>query len=102
MEPLRSLAKRIGRQEILCGVDLDIARGETLAIIGRSGGGKSVLLKHLVGLMQPDTGEIWIEGENIIGRAQMIFFSIAEGEHAWMFWRWPTAVRWNRIFSIVR
>ena len=40
--------------------------------------------------------------ENLIGRAQMIFFSIAEGEHAWMFWRWPTAVRWNRIFSIVR
>jgi signal peptidase I len=32
----------------------------------------------------------------------MIFFSIAEGEHAWMFWRWPTSVRWNRIFSIVR
>jgi signal peptidase I len=40
--------------------------------------------------------------ENIVGRAQMIFFSIAEGEHAWMFWRWPTAVRWNRIFTIVR
>jgi len=40
--------------------------------------------------------------ENIVGRAQMIFFSVAEGEHAWMFWRWPTAVRWNRIFSIVR
>ncbi len=37
-----------------------------------------------------------------IGRAQMIFFSIAEGEHAWMFWRWPVAVRWNRIFSFVR
>ena len=31
-----------------------------------------------------------------------VSFSIAEGEHAWMFWRWPTAVRWNRIFSIVR
>jgi signal peptidase I len=40
--------------------------------------------------------------ENLIGRAQMIFFSIAEGEHVWMFWRWPTTVRWNRIFSIVR
>jgi signal peptidase I len=40
--------------------------------------------------------------ENIVGRAQMIFFSIAEGEHAWMLWRWPTAVRWNRIFKIVR
>ena len=44
----------------------------------------------------------YVPFENIVGRAQMIFFSIAEGEHAWMFWRWPTAVRWNRIFSFVR
>ena len=44
----------------------------------------------------------YVPFENIVGRAQMIFFSIAEGEHAWMFWRWPTAVRWNRIFTIVR
>ena len=40
--------------------------------------------------------------ENIVGRAQLIFFSIAEGEHVWMFWRWPTAVRWNRLFKFVR
>src|SRR6184192_4618377 len=64
---VRDLKKRIGAQEILCGVDLNVAHGETLAIIGRSGGGKSVLLKHLVGLMQPDAGEIWIEGQNITG-----------------------------------
>ncbi|THD62136.1 MAG: signal peptidase I [Bradyrhizobium sp.] len=44
----------------------------------------------------------YVPFENIIGRAQMIFFSIAEGEHVWMFWRWPVSVRWNRIFSIVR
>jgi signal peptidase I len=44
----------------------------------------------------------YVPFENIVGRAQMIFFSIEEGEHAWMLWRWPTAVRWNRIFSIVR
>ena len=44
----------------------------------------------------------YVPYQNIIGRAQMIFFSIAEGEHAWQIWRWPTAVRWNRIFSIVR
>src|SRR5436190_5432731 len=64
---VRSLAKKIGQQEILRGVDLEIATGETLAIIGRSGGGKSVLLKNLVGLMAPDAGEIWIDGQNIIG-----------------------------------
>jgi len=67
MIAVRSLAKKIGEQEILRGVDLQIATGETLAIIGRSGGGKSVLLKHLVGLMTPDAGEIWIDGQNIMG-----------------------------------
>ena len=67
MLKVRDLMKTIDGQEILRGVDLDVAHGETLAIIGRSGGGKSVLLKHLVGLMQPDAGEIWIEDQNIIG-----------------------------------
>jgi signal peptidase I len=44
----------------------------------------------------------YVPFENIVGRAQMIFFSIAEGEHAWMIWRWPTALRWNRLFKFVR
>jgi phospholipid/cholesterol/gamma-HCH transport system ATP-binding protein len=70
MVAVRSLAKRIGRQEILRGVDLEVRTGETLAIIGRSGGGKSVLLKHIVGLMEPDAGEIWIQGQNIIGMSE--------------------------------
>src|SRR3989440_13058659 len=70
MIAVRSLKKKIGQQEILCGIDLEVATGETLAIIGRSGGGKSVLLKHLVGLMRPDTGEIWIQGQNIIGMSE--------------------------------
>src|SRR6188472_2198774 len=67
MIAVRSLQKKIGEQEILRGVDLEISSGETLAIIGRSGGGKSVLLKHMVGLMEPDSGEICIQGQNIIG-----------------------------------
>src|ERR1700704_1386748 len=70
MIAVHGLVKKIGEQEILRGVDLDVARGETLAIIGRSGGGKSVLLKHLIGLMLPDSGEIWIEGQNIIGLSE--------------------------------
>jgi phospholipid/cholesterol/gamma-HCH transport system ATP-binding protein len=70
MIAVRGLTKTIGRQEILRGIDLAVAKGETLVIIGRSGGGKSVLLKHLIGLMQPDAGEIWIDGENIIGLSE--------------------------------
>ena len=44
----------------------------------------------------------YVPFENLVGRAQVIFFSIAEGERAWMIWRWPWAVRWNRLFTIVR
>src|SRR6187455_3011523 len=67
MIAVRSLTKAIGEQEILRGINLEVKTGETLVIIGRSGGGKTVLLKHLVGLMEPDAGEIWIQGQNIIG-----------------------------------
>ncbi len=67
MIAVRGLKKRIGAQEILRGVEMSVGRGETLVIIGRSGGGKSVLLKNLIGLMQPDEGEIWIDGQSIIG-----------------------------------
>src|SRR5947208_7538463 len=78
MIKVRSLTKKIGEQEILRGVDLDVARGETLAIIGRSGGGKSVLLKHLIGLMRPDAGEIRIEGQNIIDMSERNLASIRQ------------------------
>ena len=44
----------------------------------------------------------YVPFENLEGKAQMIFFSIAEGNHAWEFWTWPTSVRWSRIFSLVR
>ncbi len=44
----------------------------------------------------------YVPFENIVGRAQIIFFSILEGEHAWMVWRWPWSVRWGRLFTIVR
>ncbi len=64
---VKGLTKRLGAQEILRGVDLDIATGQTTVIIGRSGGGKSVFLKHLIGLMRPDAGEILVEGESIVG-----------------------------------
>jgi signal peptidase I len=44
----------------------------------------------------------YVPFENIVGRAQIIFFSMEEGEHAWMVWRWPWAVRWSRLFHMVR
>jgi len=62
----RQLEKRFGAQTILAGVDLRIETGESVVILGRSGGGKSVLLKHLIGLLKPDAGEVWIDGENLV------------------------------------
>src|SRR5690242_1727674 len=67
MITVRELEKRLGPNEVLRGIDLEVRHGETLVIIGRSGGGKSVLLKHLIGLMSPDRGEILIDGQNIVG-----------------------------------
>jgi len=65
MIEVRNLHKSFNGSKVLDGVSLRIENGESVAIIGRSGGGKSVLLKHLVGLLQPDSGEILIDGENI-------------------------------------
>jgi phospholipid/cholesterol/gamma-HCH transport system ATP-binding protein len=65
MIEVRDLKKSFGSQKILDGVSLRIETGESVVIIGRSGGGKSVLLKHLIGLLQPDSGIVLIDGENI-------------------------------------
>jgi phospholipid/cholesterol/gamma-HCH transport system ATP-binding protein len=62
---VRELVQKIGHQEILRGFTLDIFEGETLVLLGKSGGGKSVFLRHLIGLMKPVSGEILFEGRDI-------------------------------------
>ncbi|MBU0638493.1 MAG: ATP-binding cassette domain-containing protein [Planctomycetes bacterium] len=62
---LRRVSKSFGRQRVLDEVDLRVERGKNTVIIGRSGTGKSVLLKHIVGLLRPDRGEVWFEGQRI-------------------------------------
>jgi phospholipid/cholesterol/gamma-HCH transport system ATP-binding protein len=62
---IRDLTKRFGEKLIWQDVSFDINEGETLAVIGQSGCGKSVLLKHLNALLQPDSGEVLIDGKNI-------------------------------------
>jgi phospholipid/cholesterol/gamma-HCH transport system ATP-binding protein len=64
---IRGLHKRFGEKVVLDGVDLDIARGESLVVIGGSGSGKSVLIKTIIGLLQPDSGSIRIDGEETAG-----------------------------------
>jgi len=65
MIEVRQLKRSFGAQLILGGVDLCIDSGESAVIIGRSGGGKSVLLKHLIGLLKPDSGEVLVDGAPI-------------------------------------
>jgi phospholipid/cholesterol/gamma-HCH transport system ATP-binding protein len=65
MISLRDLYKTFDGQRVLQGVSFDVPRGGTTVIIGRSGVGKSVLLKHIIGLLKPDRGEVWVDGEEI-------------------------------------
>ena len=62
---VRDLVQKIGPQEILRGFSLEIFQGETLVLLGKSGGGKSVFLRHLIGLMKPISGQILFEGRDI-------------------------------------
>jgi phospholipid/cholesterol/gamma-HCH transport system ATP-binding protein len=65
MIEIKNIKKSFDDNKVLQGVNLTINKGETLVIIGQSGCGKSVLLKHIIGLMTPDEGEVLIEGANL-------------------------------------
>jgi phospholipid/cholesterol/gamma-HCH transport system ATP-binding protein len=62
---VEGLRKSFGTQPVLRGVDLEVPAGEVLVVIGRSGGGKTVLLKHLIGLLRPDAGQVIVDGTDI-------------------------------------
>ena len=62
---LRDVHRAFGRNQVLRGLDLKVLDGETLSIIGFSGAGKSVVLKHMVGLIQPDSGDVVVDGQNV-------------------------------------
>ena len=66
---LRGVTKAFGAKQVLRGIDLDVAAGESMVVIGGSGTGKSVLLKCILGLMRPDGGSIKIDGEETVGLA---------------------------------
>src|SRR5208337_4565692 len=62
---VENLWKSFGRQEVLRGVSFEVKQGEFMALIGGSGGGKSLLLKLLVSLLKPDKGQIWVSGRDV-------------------------------------
>ncbi|RKY34756.1 MAG: ABC transporter ATP-binding protein, partial [Candidatus Omnitrophota bacterium] len=67
MIEIKNVYKSFDSQYVLKGVDLKINKGETLVIIGRSGCGKSVLLKHIIGILEPDKGDVFVAGKNVQG-----------------------------------
>ena len=67
---LRGVEKAFGPKAVLRGVDLDVATGESLVILGGSGSGKSVLLKHIIGLLQPDAGTVEVDGTDLASLSQ--------------------------------
>jgi phospholipid/cholesterol/gamma-HCH transport system ATP-binding protein len=71
---VQGLCKRFGPKLVLDDCNLAMHKGETLVVIGRSGQGKSVLLKHVVRLLEPDAGEIWIDGTEVtaLGRGELM------------------------------
>ena len=73
---IRSLTKRFDGRAVLEAVDLDIHRGEFLTLIGRSGCGKTLLLKHLVGLVSPTEGEICFDGERVSGLSERAWIGV--------------------------
>ncbi|MHC4991904.1 MAG: ABC transporter ATP-binding protein [Planctomycetota bacterium] len=63
----QGIEKAFGDNRVLCGVDLDVPRGETVVVLGGSGSGKSVLLRHTIGLHRPDAGQVWVDDQEITG-----------------------------------
>jgi len=70
MIEVRGLTKRFGAQTVLDSLGFTIKSGESVAVIGRSGAGKSVLVKHLVALMKPDEGEVQLDGQNLVSLSE--------------------------------
>ena len=65
MIALQDISKSFGSLQVLDKVSLEVQSGEKLAIIGRSGSGKSVLMKHMVGLLMPDTGHVFVDDHDL-------------------------------------
>ena len=65
MIKIRELKKNFLQQEVLRGVRLDIPKNKITTIVGRSGCGKTVLLKHMIGLLKPDSGKLWVNDVDI-------------------------------------
>ena len=63
---IKGVKKSFGQNQVLKGIDLDVEEGTTLVILGGSGSGKTVLMKHMIGLLRPDAGQVIVDGQDIV------------------------------------
>ncbi len=73
---LQGVSKAFEGNQVLDGLDFTIRRGETVVVIGRSGEGKSVMLKHIVRLLEPDTGKVWVDGVDMTSLSRRELFEV--------------------------
>ena len=73
---LRGVTKSFGSHTVLEDISFDVPKGRISAILGPSGTGKSVLLKNIIGLLRPEKGEIWVDGENIVGMGEKDLYRV--------------------------
>jgi phospholipid/cholesterol/gamma-HCH transport system ATP-binding protein len=83
MIEVRELRKGFGPQPTLDGVSFNIEKGDSLVIIGRSGCGKSVLLKHIIGLLRPDSGQVLIDDEDITSMNERELIRVRNSGSGW-------------------
>lgn len=76
MIEFKKVSKAFGSKKVLDGLTFTVERSEIVFLLGRSGAGKSVCLKHLVGLLQPDGGEVWVDGQRVDQLAEAEFFEV--------------------------
>ena len=76
MIAFRNVHKSFGGRPVLAGLDLDVRKGEVMFVVGTSGVGKSVTIKHLIGLLRVDAGEIWLDGTRIDALPERAFAAI--------------------------
>lgn len=88
---LKHVSKRFGPLRVLTDVSLSVGRGESLVVIGASGTGKSVLLKHIVGLLKPDSGEVWFDGQRVDELSESDLMSIRQ--------RFGFLFQWGALFD---
>ena len=73
---IRALTKSFGSHTVLDDITFDVPKGRITAILGPSGTGKSVLLKNIIGLLRPEKGEIWVDGENVVGMKEKDLYRV--------------------------